>query len=542
MIRAGLHIAAHKLGGRYPLAVVMAQFLTAQVVTLGGVALLNIYADISGGDLVRIVLVSQALMFVENMVATRMGVRHLRPVRAWLEGERGEHNTVAAWLRAASLPIQYVRRYGVKSIVLNLFPVCVYAAWELELPAESLVALMAGGIVVVLYGEMLRYFATELAMRPVLEQVSPHLPDHFMIGQPGVPLRWKLMAVLPAINIITGVLVSGLSRDGAVTVSDLGFDVFLAVLVAFTISLELTMLLSASIVAPLDDFQAATQRVRSGDLKARVPVTSTDETGALAQSFNDMVRQLEERERLREAFGAFVDPGLAETVLKDGSILEGDEVEVTVLFIDIRDFTAYAERAPARDVVARLNDFYELVVPVLLRHGGHANKFVGDGLLGVFGAPDRHDDHADRAVAAALEIASCVRTRYGEALKIGIGVSSGQVLAGTVGGGGRLDFTVIGDAVNTAARVEEVTVQTGDDVLITDSTRGLLSRETCQFQERPTAVLRGKSEPVRLYAAVPTGAGVDRDPLADGGPGRDGSGSRERRGLREALSAARQRR
>jgi len=132
-------------------------------------------------------------------------------------------------------------------------------------------------------------------------------------------------------------------------------------------------------------------------------VLSTDETGALSRAFNDAVSGLEERERLREAFGAFVDPEIADRVLREGSVLEGDELEVSVLFLDIRDFTAFAERASAREVVALLNDFYEHVVPVLLRHGGHANKFVGDGLLGVFGAPDRRPDHADRAVAAALE-------------------------------------------------------------------------------------------------------------------------------------------
>ena len=102
-----------------------------------------------------------------------------------------------------------------------------------------------------------------------------------------------------------------------------------------------------------------------------------------------MVAGLEERAKLREAFGAFVDPGLADRVLAEGNVVEGEEVEVTVLFVDIRDFTAFAERSSAREVVAELNRFYDYVVPLLGHHGGHANKFVGDGLLGVFGAPDR---------------------------------------------------------------------------------------------------------------------------------------------------------
>src|SRR5438045_8310936 len=103
-------------------------------------------------------------------------------------------------------------------------------------------------------------------------------------------------------------------------------------------------------------------------------------------------------------------------------MLEGEEVEVTVLFLDIRGFTSFAERSSAREVVARLNDFFGEIVPVLVRHGGHVNKFVGDGLLGVFGAPDRLPDHADRAVDAALDIARMVRECYGDELRIGIGL------------------------------------------------------------------------------------------------------------------------
>jgi class 3 adenylate cyclase len=105
-----------------------------------------------------------------------------------------------------------------------------------------------------------------------------------------------------------------------------------------------------------------------------------------------------------------------------------------------------------------------------MRHGGHANKFIGDGMLAVFGAPERHPDHAEKAVAAAVELGRCVQDYFRGELRVGIGVNSGRVLVGTVGGGGRLDFTVIGDAVNTASRVESATRETGDEVLVTEAT------------------------------------------------------------------------
>jgi class 3 adenylate cyclase len=166
--------------------------------------------------------------------------------------------------------------------------------------------------------------------------------------------------------------------------------------------------------------------------------------------------------------------------------------------MDVRDFTAWAEHADPRAVVSRLNELFEALVPVVLAHGGHVSKFIGDGLLAVFGAPDRLPDHAARAVAAGCEMVALVRSRYGETLRVGVGINTGSVVAGTIGGGGRLDFTVIGDAVNTAARVEAATRLTGDDLLITGATRALLdgSRIWCER----TSALKGKSDAVRLFA------------------------------------------
>jgi adenylate cyclase len=321
------------------------------------------------------------------------------------------------------------------------------------------------------------------------------------------------------------VVVAGLSQRGHAHLSDLGLDILAAVAVAFTVSLELTLLLSRSLLQPIQDLRAATRRVASGDLSTRVPVISNDETGALTGAFNEMMAGLQDRQKLRDAFGTYVDPQLAERVLSEGVNLEGEEVEVSILFVDIRDFTSFAERASAREVVAKLNEFFELVVPVLVNCGGHANKFIGDGLLGVVGAPDRFGDHADRALTAALEVARCVRERYGDELRIGIGVNSGPVVAGTIGGGGHLEFTVIGDPVNTAARVEEVTRETGDEVLITEATRCLLTRDFGAMEPRGTVALKGKSERVALFAPCAAVAELEADAFA-GGDG-DGSGAAE---------------
>jgi class 3 adenylate cyclase len=229
-------------------------------------------------------------------------------------------------------------------------------------------------------------------------------------------------------------------------------------------------------------------------------VVSNDEVGELAHAWNRAIAGLQERETLRTAFGSYVDPDVADRVLKEGIELAGEEIEVTILFVDIRDFTGLAEDADPREVVALLNGFFEVVVPVVAAHGGHANKYLGDGLLAVFGAPERLEDHADHALAAALDTARAVRERYGDELRIGIGINSGPVVAGTIGGGGRVEFTVIGDAVNTAARVEAATRETGDEILLTEATRALLRMDYGELDPRPPVPLKGKAASVQLYA------------------------------------------
>ncbi|MEJ7802705.1 MAG: adenylate/guanylate cyclase domain-containing protein [Candidatus Limnocylindria bacterium] len=173
---------------------------------------------------------------------------------------------------------------------------------------------------------------------------------------------------------------------------------------------------------------------------------------------------------------------------------------VTVLFVDIRGFTAFADRSSAREAVSYLNDFFELTVPALTRHGGHANKLLGDGFLGVFGAPTPLPDHPDRALAAAVEIVELVERDLGERCRIGIGINTGLVLVGTVGGGELTELGVIGDPVNVAARVQDATRELGEQVLLTEATRSLLDGSEFKLEPRGELALRGKPAPIAVYA------------------------------------------
>ena len=203
---------------------------------------------------------------------------------------------------------------------------------------------------------------------------------------------------------------------------------------------------------------------------------------------------------LQAAFGSYVDPALAQRLLaQESSIFDGEAVEATVFFADVRGFTNFAASVEPEDAVAELNRLFAILVPAIRDAGGHPNRYTGDGILAVFGTPEPLRDHADAAVRAALTIQQGVRDVFGDALRLGIGINTGKVIAGSIGAAGKLDFTVIGDVVNVAARVEEHTKQTGDPILLTQTT---LDAMTCRPEfhlDRGAVTLRGKDAPVRLY-------------------------------------------
>jgi adenylate cyclase len=172
--------------------------------------------------------------------------------------------------------------------------------------------------------------------------------------------------------------------------------------------------------------------------------------------------------------------------------VEPEWAMVTVAFVDIRGFTTYADRATAREAVDYLNGFFELVVPVVEHHGGSVNKLLGDGLLAVFAM----SDHADRALAASFGMLAAVEGRY----RLGIGLNSGLVLVGTIGGGGHCETGVVGDPVNVSARVQDATRALGEPLLLTEATRALLESVDVELKPRGELSLRGKRRPVAVFA------------------------------------------
>jgi adenylate cyclase len=343
------------------------------------------------------------------------------------------------------------------------------------------------------------YLLTERILRPAaaraLREGSPG-----RLAVPGVATRavlaWMLGTALP----VGGVVALGLLAlaDPHITAHQLAIVMVVLGATGIAVGLLATTVAARATADPIDSVREALAQVQGGDFKTRVPVYDGTQIGQLQLGFNRMVTGLAERDRIREAFGTYVDPDVAERILEEGTNLAGEEVEVTLMFIDIKDFTGFAESTPADEVVGAINELFEQIVPIIHEHGGRVDKFVGDGLLAVFGAPRRQPDHADQALQSALQIAHTLHSRHG--LTIGIGLNSGKVVAGNVGGSGRLEFSVIGDAVNVAARVEAATRETGDAILVSERTKEVLADGGPALEERPGIQLKGKREEVRVYA------------------------------------------
>ena len=503
-----------KLGGHYPFAFLVVELQTAFPICAGAVLLFAFYYDAPATDFVILGGIALGLTAL-GVAATLLRIHpRIEPVRRWIGGERGPERTLAAWRAAVGLPLGMVRTDVTIPVFVVVIPAVVAALVILEASWLAFFPLFAGGLVALGYSAILHYLIFEAGLRPVLVDISRHLPAERRIEHTGLPLRTRLLAAIPMINLITGFVVAALTSDEAGGAA-LGADVLIAVGVATTISLELTVLLSKSILRPVADLHRATHAIAEGRLDdVEVPVTTGDELGELAASFNAMVKGLRERERIREAFGTYLDRDVAEYILSEGFSEEGVEIDVSVLFCDVRDFTSFAAAGTPKEVVAELNRLFTVIVPVISGHGGYVDKFEGDGLLAVFGAPRSYPDHADRAVRAACEIARRVN-HDGEAggLQVGLGVNSGPVIAGSIGGAGRLDFSVIGGAVNLAARVETVTRDTGDDVLITVGTRDRLG-ERIDARSRGAIELKGIDDPVELFAPVIRRARDEPEPAA----------------------------
>ncbi len=279
-----------------------------------------------------------------------------------------------------------------------------------------------------------------------------------------------------------------------------------ASLAAALCALVVGLLFARRLTRPISRLTGAVARVAAGDLsQPPVPVRSGDEVGRLTRAFNDMVEGLRQRDFIRNAFGRYVSPEVARTLLDspDGLRLGGHKREITVLMSDLRGYTRFAEHGDPAGVMDVLNEYLGTMADIVIAHGGTINEFIGDAIFAVFGAPVEHADHAERAAGAALGMQRAMdamnRANAGRGrprFEMGIGLHTGEAVVGNIGSEQRTKYAVVGAAVNLAARVEGCTV--GGQILIT--TRTLERLDDLADAGEPIAVeLKGLDAPVLLY-------------------------------------------
>jgi class 3 adenylate cyclase len=486
-----------RFGTGYITGFAAAELAGSLVVLAAGLVFLSLYEPITGAQAERIAALGFALTIMAFAWRTARIRYELRALRRWVKAPDDVAAAHAAWEAAHALPGQ-VMRADIEGLAVAALPTAVFAAFELRLPGLAVPLMLL--LVAVVIGQTLvvHVFAVELALRPLLRNLRPRLGSVCLPPRRGISLRRRLLGTLPLANVVTGLTVAGLAQPGPGGLEALRADVLLVLVVAAAVSLFIGFLLAAAIVAPLDELAGAAERVHRGDLTVQVVPTASGELGRLAANFEEMVTGLALRQSLHQALERYVDPAVAARIIEEGLELSPREVDATVMFVDLRGFTAFAEGATASCIVARVNQLLEVTLPAIVRHGGHVNKFMGDGVLAVFGAPVPLDDHADCAMRAALEILDAAGAAQ-PPLRLGIGISSGRVTAGTVGAAGRCEFAVMGDTVNVASRAQEETKHIGVDVLFTESTRDRMTEVPDDALPIGRLELRGRRRPVVLH-------------------------------------------
>ena len=283
---------------------------------------------------------------------------------------------------------------------------------------------------------------------------------------------------------------------------------FIFMLLLLLIGFILTLLITYFFQKPLKKLTKAANEISFGNYDAESSICSNDEMGLLGDSFSAMARSLKEKEFMRDTFGKVVTPQVRDYLLGGNVTLGGQTVEVTVMFCDIRGFTTLSEKMKSEDVVSFLNEYFTGLEKCIAGHGGVINKYIGDAVMAVFGAPLPSKTHARDAYLAALDMRDELEKMNVDfakkampQIRFGIGLHSGPVLAGNIGASSRMEYTVIGDTVNTASRIEGLCKLYKTDLLVSENTVNLLGKDFAEGKLTfvDEAEIRGREEKVKLY-------------------------------------------
>ncbi|MGB8407505.1 MAG: adenylate/guanylate cyclase domain-containing protein [Mycobacterium sp.] len=452
-------------------------------------------------------------LFIAFVVASWATLRLLFPVIRWQRRDTLQADaedsafTELARTRALRMPfyrtVISVLNWGLGSVVF------IIASWPVASKTAPVVAVATalGATATAIIG----YLQSERVLRPVaVAALRGGVPENFKA--PGVIQRqvmtWILSTGVPLLAIVLALTATkfrmadlmGSSQLSILTANAERYTTPLLLLAGFAliIGLASTVLVSMSIADPLRQLRWALGEVQRGNYNAHMQIYDASELGLLQAGFNDMVRELSERQRLRDLFGRYVGEDVARRALERGTELGGQERDIAVLFIDLVGSTQLASTIPASEVVALLNEFFRVIVDTVNRHGGFVNKFQGDAALAVFGAPIEHPDASGAALAASRALHDELVTVLGTT-EFGIGVSAGRAIAGHIGALARFEYTVIGDPVNEAARLTELAkLEEGHVLASAIAVSGALDAEALCWDVGEIVELRGRTAPTQL--------------------------------------------
>jgi adenylate cyclase len=272
------------------------------------------------------------------------------------------------------------------------------------------------------------------------------------------------------------------------------------------LGISIAILLGVEFSRPISKLVFATREIGKGNLQYRINMIRNDEFGDLATAFNSMAKGLWDKLMIQKSFGRYVSPEVLDMILThpEDSWLKGTRNEATILFTDVREFSAYSETRKPEELVERLNEYFAIATQAILAQGGYVDKFIGDAVLGVFGVPVPHADHAERAVKATVAMQKEFQREAEEnknplLSRIGIGISSGIVVSGTLGSQVKMEYTVIGDSVNMASRINHLA---GPGEIVISKNVYELTKDLVSVEPLPLQSIKGKAEKVEVFKVL----------------------------------------
>lgn len=277
--------------------------------------------------------------------------------------------------------------------------------------------------------------------------------------------------------------------------------------ISISVAIFVIFLLSMSVTSPIETLAQLIVLVSKGnfDVNARAHVTSQDEVGDLAKAFDEMTGGLKERDKVKNLFNKFHGSSVAEEMINNDIKVGGQNKDVVVFFSDIRGFTAFSEKRSPEEVVEMLNEYFGVMVGIINRNGGVVDKFIGDAIMAVWGAPRTFEKDSFNAVKACLEMRQELASlnekrieREQPPIQIGMGLHAGQAISGTIGSEERMEYTVIGNTVNTASRIEASTKAFGADLLITEEVV-IKAGDHFAYELAGTAEVKGRTDAIKMF-------------------------------------------